>query len=217
VRDLGPRSRRRLVVEIAVAQFFRLRPLVWNDGRGFVPLVHLDALGVELGLLEVERCLDGLAGGNALRTRFAEGERIRTFDTVARITQPVKGNATLKEPNFRTPRRQNRRHARSADKGASCGIYSNAEFRRHDVQGVQSEAGAMVGDVGDTTCVDMVLANEERQYVAIDRRAADGAALEVGSRLEYLLKRRHAGGFFFYARSATNSPDPTLKVAVRAR
>ena len=73
MRDLGARSRRPLIVEVAVAPpFFRLGPFVRNDGRGFVPLVHLDALGVELGLLEVERGLGGFAGGDALRTRIAE-------------------------------------------------------------------------------------------------------------------------------------------------
>jgi hypothetical protein len=36
------------------------------------------------------------------------------------------------------------------------------------------------------------VAIEEHQYVAIDRRAAAGAALDVASGLEYLLERRHA-------------------------
>jgi hypothetical protein len=36
-----------------------------------------------------------------------------------------------------------------------------------------------------------LLASEEHQYVAIDPRAADGAALDVASGLEYLLERRH--------------------------
>jgi hypothetical protein len=40
--------------------------------------------------------------------------------------------------------------------------------------------------------VDAVLASEEHQYVAIDRRAADGAALDVASGLECFLKHRHA-------------------------
>jgi hypothetical protein len=40
--------------------------------------------------------------------------------------------------------------------------------------------------------VDAVLASEEHQYVAIDRRTADGAALDVASGLECFLKHRHA-------------------------
>jgi hypothetical protein len=50
----------------------------------------------------------------------------------------------------------------------------------------------MVGDIANTTCVDAVLASEEHQYVAIDRRTADGPALDVASRLECFLKHRHA-------------------------
>jgi hypothetical protein len=73
-------------------------------------------------------------------------------------------------------------------------VERNAEFGRNDVQAVQSKAGAMVGDIANTTCVDAVLASEEHQHVAIDRRAADGAAFDVASGLEYFLKRRHAAG-----------------------
>jgi hypothetical protein len=40
--------------------------------------------------------------------------------------------------------------------------------------------------------LDAVLASEEHQYVAIDRRAADSASLDVTSRLKYFLKGRHA-------------------------
>jgi hypothetical protein len=50
----------------------------------------------------------------------------------------------------------------------------------------------MVGDIANTTCVDAILASEEHQYVAIDRRAADGAALDVALGLEHFPKRRHA-------------------------
>jgi hypothetical protein len=71
-------------------------------------------------------------------------------------------------------------------------VERNAEFGRNDVQAVQSEAGAMVGDIANTTCVDTVLASEEHQHVAIDRRAADGAALNVASGLVHFPKRRHA-------------------------
>jgi hypothetical protein len=50
----------------------------------------------------------------------------------------------------------------------------------------------MVGDIANTTCVDAVLASEKHQYVAIDRRTADGASLDVTSRLKHFPKRRHA-------------------------
>jgi hypothetical protein len=52
------------------------------------------------------------------------------------------------------------------------------------------KAGAMVGHIADATCVDVAI--EEHQYVAIDRRAADGASLDVASRLKRFPKRRHA-------------------------
>jgi hypothetical protein len=48
----------------------------------------------------------------------------------------------------------------------------------------------MVRDIANTTCVDVAI--EEHRYVAIDRRAADGASLAVTSRLKRLPKRRHA-------------------------
>jgi hypothetical protein len=48
----------------------------------------------------------------------------------------------------------------------------------------------MVGDIANTTCVDVAI--EEHQYVAIDRRTADGASLDVTSRLRHFPKRRHA-------------------------
>jgi len=48
----------------------------------------------------------------------------------------------------------------------------------------------MVRDIATTTCVDVAI--EEHQYVAIDRRAADGASLDVTSRLKRFPKRRHA-------------------------
>jgi hypothetical protein len=50
----------------------------------------------------------------------------------------------------------------------------------------------MVSDISNATCVDAVLAGEEHQYVAIDRRTADGASLDVTSRLKHFPKRRHA-------------------------
>jgi hypothetical protein len=71
-------------------------------------------------------------------------------------------------------------------------VERNAEFGRYDVQAIQFEAGTLVGDVADATWVLGLLASEEHQYVAIDPRAADGAALDVASGLEYLLERRHA-------------------------
>jgi hypothetical protein len=40
--------------------------------------------------------------------------------------------------------------------------------------------------------VNAVLAGEEHQHVAIDRRATDGASLDVASRLEHFPKHRHA-------------------------
>jgi hypothetical protein len=40
--------------------------------------------------------------------------------------------------------------------------------------------------------VDAVLAFEEHQYVAIDRPTADGASLDLRSRLKHFPKRRHA-------------------------
>ena len=40
--------------------------------------------------------------------------------------------------------------------------------------------------------MDAILAHEEHQYVAIDRCAADGAALDIALGLEYFLKHRHA-------------------------
>jgi hypothetical protein len=58
-------------------------------------------------------------------------------------------------------------------------VERDVEFGRHDVQAIQSEAGAMVGDIANTTGVDAVLASEEHQCVAIDRRTADGASLDV--------------------------------------
>jgi hypothetical protein len=90
------------------------------------------------------------------------------------------------------PRRQSRRRAPDQPAGAHRAeiVERNAEFGRHDVQAVQSEAGTLVGDIANTTCVDVAI--EEHQYVAIDRRAAAGAALDVASGLEYLLERRHA-------------------------
>src|ERR1700674_1701155 len=68
-------------------------------------------------------------------------------------------------------------------------IERNSEFGRHDVQAVQSKAGAMVGDITNATFVNAVLAREEHQYVAIDHCAADAAALCVASGF---LKHRHA-------------------------
>jgi hypothetical protein len=44
----------------------------------------------------------------------------------------------------------------------------------------------------EVLCVLGLLACEEHQYVAIDPRATDGAALDVASGLEYFLERRHA-------------------------
>jgi hypothetical protein len=69
-------------------------------------------------------------------------------------------------------------------------VERNAELGRQDVQAVQSKAGAMVGDIADATWVDVAI--EEHQYVAIDRRTADGASLDVASRLKRFPKRRHA-------------------------
>jgi hypothetical protein len=40
--------------------------------------------------------------------------------------------------------------------------------------------------------VDAVLAGEKHQYVAIDRRTADGASLDVTLRLKHFPKHRHA-------------------------
>jgi hypothetical protein len=71
-------------------------------------------------------------------------------------------------------------------------IERNAKFGRHDVQAIQSKAGAMVGDVADTTRVDALLTGEVHRYIAIDRRAANGAALDIASGLQYFLKSRHA-------------------------
>jgi hypothetical protein len=48
----------------------------------------------------------------------------------------------------------------------------------------------MVRDIADAACVNAAI--EEHQYVAIDRRAADCAALDVASRLRQFPKRRHA-------------------------
>ena len=48
----------------------------------------------------------------------------------------------------------------------------------------------MVRDIANTTCVDAAI--EEHQDIAIDRRAADGAALDVMSLLKRFPKRRHA-------------------------
>jgi hypothetical protein len=64
-------------------------------------------------------------------------------------------------------------------------VERNTELGRHYFQAVQSKAGAMVGDIANTTGVDAVLASEEHQYVAIDRRTADGASLDVTSRLKH--------------------------------
>jgi hypothetical protein len=50
----------------------------------------------------------------------------------------------------------------------------------------------MVSDISNATCVDVGLAGEEHQYVAIDRRTTDGASLDVTSRLKHFPKRRHA-------------------------
>jgi hypothetical protein len=71
-------------------------------------------------------------------------------------------------------------------------IERDTKFERHDVQTVQSKADAPIGDIADTTAVDALLAGEVRQYIAIDRCMADHASLDVASRLEYFLKRRHA-------------------------
>jgi hypothetical protein len=46
----------------------------------------------------------------------------------------------------------------------------------------------MVRDIANTTCVDVAI--EEHQYVAIDRCAAAGAALDVTLGLEFFLKHR---------------------------
>jgi hypothetical protein len=40
--------------------------------------------------------------------------------------------------------------------------------------------------------MDALLAGEVRQYIAIDRCAADHASLDVALRLDYFLKGRHA-------------------------
>ena len=67
-------------------------------------------------------------------------------------------------------------------------VERNAEFGRHDVQLVQSKAGAVVGDIAHKARVDDLLAGEVHGYVTIDRSAADGPALDVAPGLEYLLK-----------------------------
>ena len=51
----------------------------------------------------------------------------------------------------------------------------------------------MIGDIANTTSVDAVLASEEHQHVTIDRRAADGAALEVAFGLKELPDHHTAG------------------------
>ena len=60
-------------------------------------------------------------------------------------------------------------------------IKRNAEFGRHNIHAVQSKSGATVRNIANTTWVDAVLASEEHQHVAIDRRASDSAAFEVTS------------------------------------
>jgi hypothetical protein len=50
----------------------------------------------------------------------------------------------------------------------------------------------MIGDVPDGAGLDPVSAGKVHQHTAIDRRAANGAALEVAPELQYILKRRHA-------------------------
>jgi hypothetical protein len=71
-------------------------------------------------------------------------------------------------------------------------VERNVKIGRYDVQTIQFKAGTLVGDVADTTYVLGLLASEEHQHVAIDPRAADGASLDVTSRLRYFPKRLHA-------------------------
>jgi hypothetical protein len=47
----------------------------------------------------------------------------------------------------------------------------------------------MVRDIANTTCMDVAI--EEHQHIAIDRRAANGASLDVASLLKHFLKHRH--------------------------
>ena len=58
VRQARARPGRRVVVELAVARVAGLRRAVGHDGRGRVALPELDAVGVELVVLELERLLE---------------------------------------------------------------------------------------------------------------------------------------------------------------
>jgi hypothetical protein len=62
-------------------------------------------------------------------------------------------------------------------------VERDAKFGRHDVEAIQSKASTMVGHITNATWVDSILTHEEHQYIAIDRRAAHGASLDVASRL----------------------------------
>jgi hypothetical protein len=69
-------------------------------------------------------------------------------------------------------------------------VERNAEVGRHDAQTVLPNACAEIGYVADATWVDAVIAGEEYRYVPIDRRPADGTALDFASGLVHFLKHR---------------------------
>src|ERR1700685_413809 len=104
MRDLSSRSGRRLMVEIAVSPpFFGLSLLIGYHGSGFIPLVHLDALRVELYLLEVEGCLSSLSGSNTLWTRITEARNSRR-DRILSALDPETGvQRSIVEPRLVSP------------------------------------------------------------------------------------------------------------------
>jgi hypothetical protein len=105
----------------------------------------------------------------------------------------MKCRAARKELNFRMPFRQNHRRARPGDTDASCGNrrtkcrIRKARCSDRLAEGTRRDwlrRGRNMGGRGP--------ACEEHQYVAVDRRAADSAALDVTPRLKHFPKRRHA-------------------------
>jgi hypothetical protein len=92
------------MVEIAITPpIFGLRPFIRNDGRGFVPLVHLDALRIELRLLEVECCLSSFAGSDALRTGIAKARDARRYRVLRALDSETGVQRSVVEPRLVGP------------------------------------------------------------------------------------------------------------------
>ena len=86
-----------------LAANFQVGPDIGNNGRGFVPLVHLDTLRIELRLLEVESCLRSFTGSNTLWTGIAKARNTRRY-RVFHVLDPETGvKRSIVEPRLVGP------------------------------------------------------------------------------------------------------------------